>query len=73
MAVSDNVFILGIGYLLVYLILYRKNKMLGSIGFFSLSMLMMAESNNNTISGTGLVMVIVSAISLVYELIPRNR
>lgn len=72
MAISDEIFMLGLGFILNYVLLYRKNKLLGSIAFVALSAITMSSSTDPVMASSGLVILLISSVSTLYSLFPLN-
>lgn len=69
MAISDEIFIIAVGIAFSYLVLYKKNRILGNIGMAGCGIAMMAFSTGNTHSAIGLIILLGSILNTIYDLI----
>ncbi len=67
MAVSDEVIIIAIGFIINYLIIYRSSKLLGNIGFFVIGFTILGLGSGAIFSAIGLLILIGSALKLVFD------
>lgn len=73
MAISDEVFTIGLAILFIYLVIYRRNRLVGSI-LFMLTGVALASFTTGTINtSVGAIITIGSLISLIYSLFEKGR
>jgi len=71
MAVSDEIVAMTVGMMFIYLVLYRKNKLLGNIGYMGISIAMLVFSKNDIFSMIGIVMLLGSLANTIYDIVNK--
>ena len=69
MAVSDTTVYIAIGIIFIYLIVYRKNKIFGNMGYVAISLAAWYYGDSDTEKVIGLVMFFGSLINMIYDLV----
>lgn len=69
MAVSDQTALIILAYLLVYVLLYRKNSLIGNIVFMGLGLAIFTLTNVDTVFS--FVLFFGSVLSFVYDLLGK--
>lgn len=73
MAVENEIMVIFIGVLFTYLVLYKKNRLLGYMGFMGLGFATMAYSTGNTFGAVGLLMILGSIIGAIADLLTPKK
>lgn len=73
MAVSNEIFILVTGIMFTYLVIYKKNRLIGNIAYIALGGLTLSYGTGNLTAGTGLIILIGSIINTLYDLIIKPQ
>ena len=79
MAIENTAFILGLGILFNYFIVYKRNRFFGNILYILLSMLTfyhgstLLNADKNIVIAIGIFMFIGSIINMIYDIFYNNK
>lgn len=80
MVIENTAFIIGLGILFNYFIIYKRNRFFGNILYILLSMLtfyygtgLALDQDKNIVITIGILMFIGSIISLIYDILSNNN
>jgi hypothetical protein len=71
MTVSNEIWIIGVAYLVNLLVIYKKTRILGGIIFMGLSIATMAYSTSNQIAAVGLMLLLGSIGVIIHDLFKK--
>ena len=69
MAIDNTIAVVGIGYLFIYLTLYRKNRFISNILFFLTSLALVAYAPDDISRAIGMMLTLASLGSIVYDVL----
>lgn len=72
MAISDEMFIITVAYAINYIVLYRTNKLLGSLTMLLISIVALSFSTQTIFVAISYILMFISIIKLIYIMTPKS-
>lgn len=67
MTIEENILLILVGFAFVYLVVYRKNHMLGNMGYIGLGLSIYLLENTTAVNALGLIVMFGAIASLIYD------